>query len=83
LNKVRARSIAARQSNAAQRRAECYGHLLPQIQTMADDGATLQEICDTLNSDGHTTTSGSMFHANTIRRLLASLPIAIAAAMIC
>jgi DNA invertase Pin-like site-specific DNA recombinase len=81
LNKVRARSIAARQANAAQRRAECYGHLLPQVQTMADEGATLQEICDSLNADGHTTTSGSKFYANTIRRLLNSLPIVAAATL--
>ncbi len=75
LNRVRSRSIAARQTNAAQRRAECYGHLLPTIQTMVDDNATLQEICDSLNADGHTTTSGGKFYANTVRRLISALPI--------
>ncbi|HZZ27126.1 MAG TPA: recombinase family protein [Pirellulales bacterium] len=80
LDRIRACSIAARHQNAAQRRAECYGHLLPTIQTMVDDNATLQEICDSLNADGHTTTSGGKFYANTVRRLVSALPV-IAAAM--
>jgi DNA invertase Pin-like site-specific DNA recombinase len=81
LNKVRSRSIAAKKANSAQRRADSYGHLLPQIQEMAED-CTLQEICNTLNSDGHTTVSGGKFYPNTIRRLLEALPaVAVATAI--
>lgn len=64
--KGRARAMQVRTDNAR----KAYAYLVPTMQVMRDAGATLWEIANHLNKDGHTTTRGNQFNANQVRLVL-------------
>jgi DNA invertase Pin-like site-specific DNA recombinase len=58
---------AAKQRKKA---VEAYAMLLPTIQRLRDAGATLQEIADHLNAEGHSTRNGADWVPVTVKRAL-------------
>ena len=65
---VKARAVAAKTISSAAR--EAYADILPSMQQLRSDGATLQQIADSLNGEGHTTRLGAQWNANTVKRVL-------------
>ena len=49
---------------------EAYADLLPMMQRLRSDGQTLQQIADTLNSEGHTTRRGKPWNHVQVMRVL-------------
>jgi len=49
---------------------EEYADLAPRIAEMRDKGLSFRKIADALNSEGHRTRRGKMFHPSTVRNIL-------------
>ncbi|MDB5346818.1 MAG: hin 4 [Schlesneria sp.] len=65
---VKARSAAALKISSAAR--EAYSDLVPSMQQRRASGATLQQIADFLNTEGHTTRRGAQWNANAVKRVI-------------
>lgn len=65
---VKAREAAAAKISTAAR--EAYSDLLPLMQQRRAGGATLQQIADSLNLEGHTTRRGAQWNANAVKRVI-------------
>jgi DNA invertase Pin-like site-specific DNA recombinase len=74
---IAARTVAALQAATAvaaakrhEMRADSYNVAMPIAAKLADDGSSLRQIADTLNSQGITTSRGNAWQAQQVKRLL-------------